>query len=275
MFGDLLQTWLEYGAVLAACLVRKPGAGTIAMTINGLCQVFINGTHDPHLLYGVSGLGADIVFASFRYRRYDVPAVCLAGISCWIFWYPIVWFTHGIFLYPASFILSDFAIRVLGSAVGDGLLGAVLALVVLKLAGPKWNEPRASAFGNEGHAITKANVTGLMMVSLGVLVMVLTYAVSSVSNFFLTVGPKLPGGIPQSEEYNPGYVIGVVLIFLALTMLAFWNLRKISQVFRTNQPDYRGNEVRQQRQGQSSDIGRSRAVFSGRSAMAEYDWGKC
>ena len=64
VFGDLLETWLEYGAVVAACLVRKPAAGTIALTINGICQVFVNGTHDPHLLYGVPGLGADLVFAS-------------------------------------------------------------------------------------------------------------------------------------------------------------------------------------------------------------------
>src|ERR1017187_4521148 len=129
VFGDLLETWLEYGGVLAACLVRKPAAGTIALTINGLCQVFVNGTHDPHLLYGVPGLGADLVFASFRYKRYDLPAVCLAGIACSMFWYPIVWFTHGIYLYPLSFILSDLAIRVLGSAFGDGLLGATLALL--------------------------------------------------------------------------------------------------------------------------------------------------
>ena len=68
VFGDLLETWLEYGAVVAACLVRKPAAGTIALTVNGICQVFVNGTHDPHLLYGVPGLGADLVFASFRYK---------------------------------------------------------------------------------------------------------------------------------------------------------------------------------------------------------------
>jgi energy-coupling factor transport system permease protein len=225
LFGDLLQTWLEYGAVLAACLVRKPAAGTIALTINGLCQVFVNGTHDPHLLYGVSGLGADIVFALFRYKRYDFPAVCLAGISCGMFWYPIVWFTHGVYLYPPSFILSDLAIRVLGSAVGDGLLGAALALIIVNLVGRKWNEPRASVLGNGEAAIRHVNVTGLLIVSFGGLVMVLTYAFSSISNFFLSIGPKLPSGIPTSEEYSPCYVIGVLLIFLVITMLAFWNLR--------------------------------------------------
>jgi energy-coupling factor transport system permease protein len=225
VFGDLLLTWLEYGAVLAACLVRKPAAGTIALTINGFCQVFVHGTHDPHLLYGVPGLGADVVFALFRYRRYDVPAVCLAGISCAMFWYPIVWFTHGVYLYPLSFIASDLAFRVLGSAVGNGLLGGALALIILRLAGRKWDEARAPVPGYGDGATKVANVTGLVIASFGVLLIVLTRAFSSVSNFFLSIGPKIPSGHPSLEEYNLGYVIGVLLIFLVLTLLAFWNLR--------------------------------------------------
>jgi energy-coupling factor transport system permease protein len=225
VFGDLLLTWLEFGAVLAACLVRKPAAGTIALTINGFCQVFVHGTHDPHLLYGAPGLGADVVFALFRYKKYDVPVVCLAGISCAMFWYPIVWFTHGIYSYPLSFILSDLAFRVLGSAVGNGLLAAAAAMIILNLARRKGIEPWAAAPGNGDDSKKLANVTGFLIISFGVLVIVLTHAFTSVSNFFLTIGPKIPSGYPSMEEYNPGYVIGVLLIFLVLTMLAFWNLR--------------------------------------------------
>jgi energy-coupling factor transport system substrate-specific component len=225
VFEDLLLTWLEYGGVLAACLVRKPAAGTIALTINGLCQVFVYGNHDPHLFYGFSGLGADIVFALLRYRRYDVLAVCSAGVMSGLFWYPIVWFTHGIYLYPPSFILSEIAIRVLGSALGDGLLGAALALMILRLAGRKWNEPYASMLRKENGATKLPYIVGLLITLFGVLVIVLTYAFSPVSNFFLSIGPAIPSGNPRSEEYNPGYVVGVLLVFLVLVMLAFWNLR--------------------------------------------------
>jgi ABC-type thiamin/hydroxymethylpyrimidine transport system permease subunit len=224
IFGDLLETWLEYGAVLAACLVRKPAAGTIALTINGLCQVFVNGTHDPHLLYGVPGLGADLVFASLRYRRYDVYAVSLAGVACAAFWYPIVWFTHGIYLYPVSFILPDFALRVIGSAVGDGLLAGAVALLLLSSVGRRWDFPSAPAF--EG-PLKDASAVALLVISSGVLLMALTHGFPSVSSFFLSIGPKIPPGIPSEEEYNPGYVIGVLLIFLALTTLAFSNLRSL------------------------------------------------
>jgi energy-coupling factor transport system substrate-specific component len=226
VFGDLLESWLEYGAVLSACLVRKPAAGTIALTINGLCQVFVNGTHDPHLLYGVPGLGVDIVFALFRYKRHDLPVICLAGISCGMFWYPIVWFTHGIYLYPVSFILSDLAFRILGSAVGDGLLGVALAFLILRLVSQrKWNEPRVLVFGDGKETTKFADLTGVLVIALAGLIVVLTYSVPTISSFFLSIGPKLPGGVPQSEEYNPGYVLALLMVFLSLTLLGFWHLR--------------------------------------------------
>jgi len=229
VFGDLLETWLEYGAIVAAFLVRKPAAGTIALTINGLCQVFANGTHDPHLLYGVPGLGADIVFASFRYKRYDLPAVALAGIASAMFWYPIVWFTHGLYLYPASFIVSDFVLRVVGSAVGDGLLAGGVALLLFRLVGRRWRAERAAALEGSETSRRDANATGLLIASLGILLIALTHASSQLANFFLSIGPKIPPGNPTLEEYNPGYVIGILIIFLVVTILAFWNAKSLSE----------------------------------------------
>ena len=132
--GDFLQTWEQYGAVLAAFIVRKPGSGTIAMTINGFGQVFLNGTHTPHLLYGVAGLGADLVFASLMYKRYDIKAAAMAGLSAGLFWYPIVYATHGVYLYPTSFIVIDLIVRALGSAMGNGLLGAAIGTAILRIA---------------------------------------------------------------------------------------------------------------------------------------------
>src|SRR5713226_1450674 len=61
--SDLLIVWEEYGAVLAAYLVRKPEAATLAMTNNGSGQFFRDGFVGPHHLpYGFSRVGADVVF---------------------------------------------------------------------------------------------------------------------------------------------------------------------------------------------------------------------
>ncbi len=134
--SDLLIAWEEYGAVLAAYLVRKPGAATVAMTINGFGQFFVDGFQGPHhLLYGVAGLGADVVFTLFRYKRYGARVSLLAGIASEAFWIPFTYAYHAVLqLYPLTFIESDLIVRILGSAVGDGLLGAGLGFVVLRLA---------------------------------------------------------------------------------------------------------------------------------------------
>ena len=131
LFGDFLQVWEQYGAVLAAYLVRKPGAGTLAMTLNGFGQVIFNGTHAPHLLYGVSGLGADITFALFGYKRYDARVAALAGIAASLSWYPIVFFSHAVYSYPVSFVILDLAVRILGSALGDGVVGVAIGVAIL------------------------------------------------------------------------------------------------------------------------------------------------
>lgn len=131
--SDLLVSWEEYGAVLAAYLVKKPGSATVAMTINGFGQFLIDGSLGPHhLLYGVSGLGADFVFLLFRNRRYDVGASALAGIACQAFWIPVTYTYHQVFAkFSMTFILGDIATRVVGGAIGDGLLGAGLGFIAL------------------------------------------------------------------------------------------------------------------------------------------------
>lgn len=136
ILGDLLMTWEQYGGVLAAFVVRKPGAGTFAMTVNGFGQVFLNGTHTPHLLYGVAGLGADVVFAAFKYSRYDLRVSALAGVASGMFWYPVVYFSHAVYQFPLSFIIIDLTFRAIGNAVGNGLLGAGLGVAAIAIA--KW-----------------------------------------------------------------------------------------------------------------------------------------
>jgi energy-coupling factor transport system substrate-specific component len=135
--GDLLVAWEEYGAVLASYLVRKPGAATLAMGINGLGQyILVDSLQGPHhLVYFVAGLGADLVFGLFRYKRYDVASCIVAGIASQLFWIPVSYVYHNVLsLYTTNFIVGDISTRILGGAVGDGLLGGALGYVILHIA---------------------------------------------------------------------------------------------------------------------------------------------
>jgi energy-coupling factor transport system substrate-specific component len=135
--GDLLVAWEEYGGVVAAYLVRKPGAATIAMAINGFGQFFlVDGFAGPHhLVYGVTGLGADVAFAMFRYKRYDVLVCTLAGLMSQLFWIPVTYTYHAVIgHYSISFIEGDLVARIFGGAVGDGLMGLAIGFAVLTIA---------------------------------------------------------------------------------------------------------------------------------------------
>ena len=136
--GDALVAWEEYGAVVAAYIVRKPGAATAAMTINGFGQFIVDGFQGPHhLLYGVAGLGADLVFAAFRYKRFDLTASALAGMGCQLFWIPITYAYHDVLgRFSFTFIGGDILTRLVIGALADGILGAAIGWVVLRLLRP-------------------------------------------------------------------------------------------------------------------------------------------
>src|SRR3989442_1584371 len=81
VIGDILLVWLQYGGVLAAYLFRKPGSGTIAMTVNGFLQVYVNGIHAPHPLYGQTAIGSHLGLGFFRYNRDGIRIAAPAGTA--------------------------------------------------------------------------------------------------------------------------------------------------------------------------------------------------
>ncbi len=70
-------------AVLAPVIVRKPGAGLFAEMVAASISVLVVSQWGPDALVSgfLQGIGAEAVFAAFRYRRFDVPVVALAGAA--------------------------------------------------------------------------------------------------------------------------------------------------------------------------------------------------
>lgn len=72
--------WLLPG-VLTGLVIRKPGAAVFGETVAAVVSMLVgNEWGFPTLYYGLlQGLGAEVVFAALRYRRWGLPVVLLAG----------------------------------------------------------------------------------------------------------------------------------------------------------------------------------------------------
>ena len=92
----LYGIWL-LPAVVAPAIVRKPGAALFAELVAASLSVLLVSQWGPDAILSgfLQGLGAELVFALFRYRRYDVLAIALASVASaalafvhdWLIWY--------------------------------------------------------------------------------------------------------------------------------------------------------------------------------------------
>jgi len=122
----------DIGQVLAMFIVRKPGAAFINMLINGLVQM-LSGNPAGAITLGwgfTQGLGTELVFAAFGYRRFDWIACFLGGaMAQWlanIWTYYIYGFTQvGWTVIIISYILGFFTYGALSGGVAY-LIGKAL-----------------------------------------------------------------------------------------------------------------------------------------------------
>lgn len=92
----LYGIWL-LPAVVAPAIVRKPGAALFAELVAASLSVLLVSQWGPDAILSgfLQGLGAELVFALLRYRRYDVLAIALASVASaalafvhdWLIWY--------------------------------------------------------------------------------------------------------------------------------------------------------------------------------------------
>lgn len=81
--GQLLYGMWFIASIVAAYIIQKPGVA-FAAELAGAAAEFLFGSpwSLPVLVYGaVQGLGAELVLAAFRYRRFDLPVLALAGVG--------------------------------------------------------------------------------------------------------------------------------------------------------------------------------------------------
>ncbi|KQM83789.1 ECF transporter S component [Agromyces sp. Leaf222] len=89
--------WL-FAGILTALVIRKPGAALFGELVAAAVSALVGNQWGPLTLESglIQGLGAELVFAAFLYRRWNLPVALLAGavsglalaINDLILWYP-------------------------------------------------------------------------------------------------------------------------------------------------------------------------------------------
>ena len=124
--------WL-FAAPLAAVIVRKPGAAIYAEVVAGVLEARLGnqwGGLDTFAIALVQGVGAEIAFAVFVYRKWNVGTMllsgALSGVACWGYSF----FTH----LQAIDIAGSYGIVYLIATIVSGALVAGLLMWYLYIA---------------------------------------------------------------------------------------------------------------------------------------------
>ncbi len=115
------------GGTLLPYIIRKPGAAIFSESLGAIVEGFITQWGITALLWGVvQGAFAELIFASFRYKRYGIGVMILAGISSAIGSYILDFFYSKYF----SLSLNIITVQVVSILISGALLGGILAKLI-------------------------------------------------------------------------------------------------------------------------------------------------
>ncbi|MFJ6079457.1 ECF transporter S component [Pseudarthrobacter sp. NPDC092419] len=74
-------------AVLGMLIIRKPGAALFCETVAATGELLMGSQYGTSVLFSgfVQGLGAEIIFAIFVYRKFNLPVALIAGAAAGLF----------------------------------------------------------------------------------------------------------------------------------------------------------------------------------------------
>ncbi|TFB21811.1 thiamine permease [Filobacillus milosensis] len=112
-------------SVIAAYIIRKPGAALMAEMIAALVEVLAGSTTGPSLLLSgfVQGLGAELAFALTRYKDYRLRILIFSGVGAALLSFPYHYFTAGFDAYAPWVLTLMFIARVISAIIITGIIG--------------------------------------------------------------------------------------------------------------------------------------------------------
>lgn len=115
-------------SIVAAYIIRKPGAAFLSETIAAFVEVLIGNATGPILILTgmIQGVGAEAAFAATRWKRYSTWVLMLAGVGSAITSFIYGYFKSGYAVLDTWYVVSMFGVRIVSGAVLAGLLGKAI-----------------------------------------------------------------------------------------------------------------------------------------------------
>jgi energy-coupling factor transport system substrate-specific component len=125
--GIAVGIWL-IGGVLGGLIIRKPGAALYVELLAAVVSALVGNQWGIETIYSglAQGLGAELVFAAFRYRRFGVLQAALAGAAAGAAAWTLELFLSGNLQKSAEFLGIYFVSVVISGAVLAGILGWIV-----------------------------------------------------------------------------------------------------------------------------------------------------
>lgn len=127
-FGGLaVGIWL-IGGVLGGLIIRKPGAALFVELLAATVSMLLGSQWAIETVYAgiAQGLGAELIFLLFAYRRFGLPVAMLAGVGAAVAAWVLELFTSGNLAMSGEFLAIYLACLVVSGAVLAGLVGWLL-----------------------------------------------------------------------------------------------------------------------------------------------------
>jgi energy-coupling factor transport system permease protein len=120
--------------VLAAYIIRKPGAAFFTLTLAGVVQIL---SGNPNGLISITaaatdGLGAELAFLLFSYKRWDWLSTALSGLFAVPVWFVIASFWFGYYKWGWTILIIAFGVRCVSGIVLTGWLSKVIGDLLVK-----------------------------------------------------------------------------------------------------------------------------------------------
>ncbi|ESU33902.1 HMP/thiamine permease ykoE [Bacillus sp. 17376] len=133
MFGligyDLIFGIWFIVSIIAAYIIRKPGAAVLSETIAATIEVMLGNAVGPRLILAgiIQGLGAEAAFAATKWKNYSTWVLVAAGMGSSITSFAWGYFLGGLAALTPGYVTAMFFVRLASGAILAGLLGKYIS----------------------------------------------------------------------------------------------------------------------------------------------------